>query len=60
MVMVGLEMDIFIGISLIEFYGSFGDTKAARCVFDALPTKDKVVWIIMLSSCVNNNALTML
>ncbi|XP_023753838.1 pentatricopeptide repeat-containing protein At1g08070, chloroplastic [Lactuca sativa] len=52
---VGLELDTFIGTSLIEFYGSFGDTKAARRVFDELPTKDKVAWTIMLSSCVNKD-----
>ncbi|KAL8261633.1 hypothetical protein R6Q59_025682 [Mikania micrantha] len=39
---VGLELDTFIGTSLIEFYGNFGDTKAARSVFDELPMKDKV------------------
>ncbi|KAI3750070.1 hypothetical protein L2E82_20694 [Cichorium intybus] len=39
---VGLELDTFVGTSLIEFYGGFGDTKAARRVFDELPTKDKV------------------
>ncbi|KAL4558232.1 hypothetical protein LXL04_036430 [Taraxacum kok-saghyz] len=50
---VGLELDTFIGTSLIEFYGSFGDTKAARRVFDEMPTKDKVAWTVMLSSCVN-------
>ncbi|KAL8261763.1 hypothetical protein R6Q59_025812 [Mikania micrantha] len=50
---VGLELDTFIGTSLIEFYGNLGDTKAARSVFDELPMKDKVAWTVMLSSCVN-------
>ncbi|KAI3806412.1 hypothetical protein L1987_22317 [Smallanthus sonchifolius] len=50
---VGLELDTFIGTSLIEFYGVFGDTNAARRVFDELPMKDKVAWTVLLSSCVN-------
>ncbi|KAK1412821.1 hypothetical protein QVD17_34353 [Tagetes erecta] len=50
---VGFELDTFIGTSLIEFYGGFGDTNAARRVFDELPVKDKVAWTVMLSSCVS-------
>ncbi|PWA43784.1 Pentatricopeptide repeat-containing protein [Artemisia annua] len=51
---VGLELDTFVGTSLVEFYGGFGDTKGARRVFDELPMKDKVVWTVMLSSCGKN------
>ncbi|KAJ0766286.1 putative tetratricopeptide-like helical domain superfamily, DYW domain-containing protein [Helianthus annuus] len=50
---VGLELDMFIGTSLIEFYGGFGDANAARRVFDELPVKDKVAWTVLLSSCVD-------
>ncbi|KAK9065874.1 hypothetical protein SSX86_015276 [Deinandra increscens subsp. villosa] len=52
----GLELDTFIGTSLIEFYGGFGDTISSRRVFDELPVKDKVAWTVMLSSCVNLQA----
>ncbi|GJT87977.1 pentatricopeptide repeat-containing protein [Tanacetum coccineum] len=51
---VGLELDTFVGTSLVEFYGGFGDMKGARNVFDELPMKDKVAWTVMLSSCGNN------
>nr|GEW69806.1 pentatricopeptide repeat-containing protein At1g08070, chloroplastic-like [Tanacetum cinerariifolium] len=51
---VGLEVDTFVGTSLVDFYGGFGDMKGARNVFDELPMKDKVVWTVMLSSCGNN------
>ncbi|KAI3678303.1 hypothetical protein L6452_37590 [Arctium lappa] len=50
---IGLELDTFVGTSLIEFYGGFGNTVAARHVFDEMPMKDKVAWTVLLSSFVN-------
>lgn len=50
---VGLELDVFIGTSLIEFYSGLGDMKMADQLFDELPVKDMVAWTMILSGFVN-------
>ncbi|XP_059626597.1 pentatricopeptide repeat-containing protein At1g08070, chloroplastic-like [Cornus florida] len=49
----GLELDVFIGTRLIDFYGGFGDMKVAEQVFDEMPIRDAVVWTVILSGYVN-------
>ncbi|XP_057956163.1 pentatricopeptide repeat-containing protein At1g08070, chloroplastic-like [Malania oleifera] len=50
---VGLEFDVFVGTSLIDFYGAFEDMKAALQVFDGMSVKDTVAWTIVLGLYVN-------
>ncbi|KAK9279266.1 hypothetical protein L1049_012945 [Liquidambar formosana] len=50
---VGLEFDIFVGTSLIESYGSFGEMKVAHKVFNEMPAKDAVAWTVILSGYVD-------
>lgn len=45
---VGLEMDVFVGTSLIEFYIGFESMRYAYKVFDELVVKDMVVWTAIL------------
>ncbi|KAL6979167.1 phosphatidate phosphatase [Sarracenia purpurea var. burkii] len=50
---VGVEVDIFVGTSLIDFYIGCGDLEVAQHVFDELPIKDAVTWTVILSGYVN-------
>lgn len=45
---VGLNMDVFVGTSLIEFYSGFESMRYAYKVFDELVVKDMVVWTTIL------------
>lgn len=49
----GLELDVFVGTSLMEFYGAFGDLGSALQVFDEMDVKDLVTWTTILSVHVN-------
>ncbi|KAK9158806.1 hypothetical protein Scep_005380 [Stephania cephalantha] len=48
-----LEIDVFVGTSLIEFYGGFGEMGMVRKVFDEMPVRDTVSWTAVLSGYVN-------
>ncbi|XAR60603.1 hypothetical protein NMG60_11034042 [Bertholletia excelsa] len=45
----GVDMDVFVGTSLIDFYSAVGYMKDAQAVFDELPVKDKIAWTAILS-----------
>uniref|UniRef100_A0A5B7B7B4 DYW domain-containing protein n=1 Tax=Davidia involucrata TaxID=16924 RepID=A0A5B7B7B4_DAVIN len=49
----GVELDVFVGTSLIHFYGGFGDMRLAENVFDEMHIKDAVAWTVILSGYVN-------
>ncbi|XP_057472782.1 pentatricopeptide repeat-containing protein At1g08070, chloroplastic-like [Actinidia eriantha] len=50
---VGVELDVFVGTSLVDFYSGFGDLDVAHHVFDEMPMKDAIAWTVILSGYVN-------
>ncbi|OVA14993.1 Pentatricopeptide repeat [Macleaya cordata] len=55
--LMGFEMDIFVGSSLIKFYADNDSIDDARQLFDKLPVKDCVLWNVMLNGYVRNGDL---
>ncbi|KAF6150346.1 hypothetical protein GIB67_034045 [Kingdonia uniflora] len=55
LVKLRLEVDVFVGTSLIEFYRGFGDMGMAKTVFDGIPVKDAVSSTALLSGYVNGD-----
>ncbi|XP_063936187.1 pentatricopeptide repeat-containing protein At1g09190-like [Daucus carota subsp. sativus] len=45
---VGLELDVFVGTSLIEFYSGFESMQYAYRVFEEMVVKDMVAWTAIL------------
>ncbi|PON74123.1 Tetratricopeptide-like helical domain containing protein [Parasponia andersonii] len=43
-VKLGFDYDVFVGNTLLSFYGSCGHLSAARKVFDEMPERDVVTW----------------
>ncbi|CAM8958494.1 unnamed protein product [Rhodiola kirilowii] len=54
-VKLGIELDVYVGTSLIEFYGVLGDKEVARKVFDDFGDKDEILWSVMISELVNRS-----
>lgn len=52
--LVGFEVDVFVGSSLIKFYAENGCIIDARCLFDKLPLRDSVLWNVMLNGYVKH------
>ena len=50
---VGVELGVFVGTSLVDFYSGFGDLEIAHQVFDEMPVKDAIAWAVILSGYVN-------
>lgn len=48
-VKLGFWFDIFVGNTLIAMYSSFGNVRAARCIFDEMPWHTAVSWTVMIS-----------
>lgn len=48
-VKLGLDTDVFVGTSLMKFYGVLGDDKIVRKVFDEFHVKDEILWSVMIS-----------
>ncbi|KAL6294809.1 hypothetical protein ACE6H2_002951 [Prunus campanulata] len=46
---LGFVSDIFVGNSLIVIYCAFDDMKAARHIFDEIPSLSAVSWTVMIS-----------
>ncbi|ONI30939.1 hypothetical protein PRUPE_1G282900 [Prunus persica] len=46
---LGFVSDIFVGNSLIVMYCAFDDMKAARHIFDEIPSLSAVSWTVMIS-----------
>ncbi|WJZ97028.1 hypothetical protein VitviT2T_015663 [Vitis vinifera] len=51
---MGFELDVFVGSSLIKFYSENGCIHDARYLFDRMPSKDGVLWNVMLNGYVKN------
>lgn len=45
--LMGYEMDVFVGSSLIKFYADNGCIGDAHCLFDKMPVRDGVLWNVM-------------
>ncbi|PIN04914.1 hypothetical protein CDL12_22550 [Handroanthus impetiginosus] len=54
---IGMEMNVFIGSSLVDLYCKCGNTKDGRLVFDSLPEKNVVCWNSMVSGYSLNGQL---
>ncbi|MCO5547214.1 hypothetical protein L7F22_000659 [Adiantum nelumboides] len=50
----GLDIEPFIGSSLIDMYGKYGNMKDARTLFDRLPYKDLVAWSTLIAGYAHN------
>ncbi|EYU37582.1 hypothetical protein MIMGU_mgv1a024354mg, partial [Erythranthe guttata] len=44
----GTDGDVFVGSSLIDFYGKCGQIGCARKVFDGMPVRNEVSWTAMM------------
>ncbi|CAN4109647.1 unnamed protein product [Withania somnifera] len=50
---IGVNLDVFVCSSLVDFYTAMGDLDMTMKVFEEMPVKDEVTWYAMLSSYVN-------
>nr|XP_043626081.1 pentatricopeptide repeat-containing protein At4g39530 [Erigeron canadensis] len=48
-VKTGLDHDVYVGTSLVDFYCKVGKVQDARLVFDGLPIKNAVTWTAMIA-----------
>ncbi|KAM7267951.1 hypothetical protein ACFE04_010117 [Oxalis oulophora] len=57
------ELDLYVGIGLLDLYCKFGDMDAAEKIFDEIPKKDVIAWSFMIArfsqSDQSNKALEM-
>ena len=51
----GVEMDIYLGNSLINFYSKYGDVASAAQVFNRMTLRDVVTWSSMIAGYVSNH-----
>jgi pentatricopeptide repeat protein len=47
----GLELDVFLGSSLVDMYAKCGSMKDAWSVFNKMPSQDVVTWTAILGGC---------
>lgn len=52
--LMGWEVDVFVGSSLIKLYAENGCIYDARNLFDKMPQRDSVLWNVMLNGYVKN------
>lgn len=50
---MGYDSDVFVGNTLLSFYGKCGAIADAQCVFDALQCRDVVSWNAIISAYCN-------
>ena len=55
--LMGYEMDVFVGSSLIKFYADNDCINDARFLFDKMPHRDGVLWNVMLNAYVKSGEL---
>ncbi|KAK1417255.1 hypothetical protein QVD17_26380 [Tagetes erecta] len=48
-VKTGLDQDVYVGTSVVDFYCKIGKVDDARLIFDALPVKTAVSWTTIIS-----------
>ncbi|KAK6144716.1 hypothetical protein DH2020_021536 [Rehmannia glutinosa] len=49
----GTEGDVFVGSSLIDFYGKCEEIECARKMFDGMSVRNEVSWTAMMVGCLN-------
>ncbi|KAL3524489.1 hypothetical protein ACH5RR_017323 [Cinchona calisaya] len=49
----GTDCDVFVGSSLIDFYGKCKEIQCARQVFDGMPVRNEVSWTAMIVGYLN-------
>ncbi|XP_057791619.1 pentatricopeptide repeat-containing protein At2g13600-like [Salvia miltiorrhiza] len=54
----GVDMNVFVGCSLIDLYCKCGNSNDGRLVFDALPQKNVVCWNSMVSGYSSNGRIS--
>ncbi len=47
----GLELDVFVGNSLVDMYAKCGSMEDARSVFNKMPSRNVVTWTAILGGC---------
>lgn len=52
--LMGYDMNLFVGSSLIKLYAENGYIHDARCLFDKMPQRDSILWNVMLNGYVKN------
>ncbi|CAH9068603.1 unnamed protein product [Cuscuta europaea] len=50
----GLLYNVFVGTSVLHFYGVYGPTSDAANVFEEMPMKNVVTWTSLMVACSNN------
>ncbi|XP_057835660.2 pentatricopeptide repeat-containing protein At1g11290, chloroplastic [Cryptomeria japonica] len=50
----GFELDVFVGVGIIDMYGKCGIFEDARQMFDKMSERDVVAWNAMISGCAQN------
>ncbi|KAM1004042.1 hypothetical protein ACFX13_004358 [Malus domestica] len=53
-VKVGLFCDVFVGTSLLHFYGTYGFVSSAQKIFEKMPEKNVVTWTSLIVGHSNN------
>ncbi|KAL9993239.1 putative tetratricopeptide-like helical domain superfamily [Helianthus debilis subsp. tardiflorus] len=48
-VKTGLDQDVYVGTSVVDFYSKTGKVEDARLIFDGLPVKTAVSWTTIIS-----------
>ncbi|KAL5713591.1 hypothetical protein ACHQM5_015653 [Ranunculus cassubicifolius] len=56
---VGLEFDLYVGSSLIDFYVKCGEIEGARKLFDEMPVKDVPSWNGLIAGYMKNGVVEM-
>lgn len=49
----GIETDVYVGSSLVDFYGKCREIECARKMFDIMPVRNEVSWTAMLVGYLN-------
>eukprot|EP00268_Persea_americana_P020906 TRINITY_DN20957_c0_g1_i2.p1 TRINITY_DN20957_c0_g1~~TRINITY_DN20957_c0_g1_i2.p1 ORF type:complete len:1048 (+),score=191.76 TRINITY_DN20957_c0_g1_i2:99-3242(+) len=52
-----LELDVFVGNSLIDMYAKCGRLRSSRQVFDLMVERDVVSWTVLLTACADAGLL---
>ncbi|KAJ8752512.1 hypothetical protein K2173_004800 [Erythroxylum novogranatense] len=52
-VKAGLLCDVFVGTSLLHFYGSYGSVYNANKIFEEMPQKNVVSWTALMIACLH-------
>jgi pentatricopeptide repeat protein len=57
LIVIGLELDAFVGSALVDMYAKCGSIEDARQVFDKMSSRDTVSWNSMIAGYAHNGLL---